>query len=228
MLFRSGVIDLVKNDKNIKIDDNNFYTIEKYRCSYGFNMEAYQKHQNEIGSIDNLKQQLTNRAKISFYMIVFLDDSLLDKVCDTIISFEVLPKFVSFITYRNNDTKKIIDTCNSKLNDKVGWKLHNMLNDLDYQESLDVVLDTNAHTKSSSYLWINYCDSLDSWSRDIKQINHTITLLQPECNALLRTKDHNDGLFIGLQNYDEIRHSVDPEIFKALKTLPNPVIKYYA
>ena len=96
------------------------------------------------------------------------------------------------------------------------------------QNSLDVVLDTNTHTKSSSYLWINSCDSLSSWQKDMQKINHAITVLQPECNALFREPASTDGLFIGLKNYDEIRHAINPDILKGLEAIPNPIIKYYA
>ena len=223
-----GVIDAIKKDKEISKDDKNFAVINKYRCVYGFNLEAYRANQDKIGSIEDLKTQLKNRARINYYMIVFLDHQKLDLVCETLLDLPVLPKFVSLVTYENNSTEDIISLFKSKVEGKIGWKLHNMLEQLDYQETLDVVLDTNTHTKTSTYLWINSSDNIKDWKNNIEQINRIITLEQPECHALLRDSSDNDGLFMALKNYDEIRHAVNPNIFEALRTTPNCTIKTYA
>ena len=103
-----------------------------------------------------------------------------------------------------------------------------MLEILDYQQSLDVVLDTNPYTKSASYLWINTSENLSSWATDISNINHEITIKQPNCNALFRKPMDSDGLFLGFKNYDEIRNAINKNIIEALASIDNPIIKYYA
>jgi hypothetical protein len=223
-----GVVDIIKNDKSISQDSNSFNIIDKYRCAYGFDLKVYEANKEKIGSIEDLKNALKERATISYYMIVFLDSLVIDKVCEKILGLPILPKFVSFVTYQDNETDKIISTCKKLLNTKVGWKLHNMLEILTYQESLDIVLDTNTHTKSSAYLWINSSNNIDMWEENIKKINYIVTLQQPECHALLRNNTDKDGLFMSFKNYDEIRHSISPNIFEAFQNIPNPTIINYA
>lgn len=223
-----GIIEAIKTDKNIYTDSDNYNVIDKYRCAYGFNVDTYQQNQDKIGSVEDLKNALKQRAIINYYMIVFLDDDKTEDVCSEILALPIKPKFISLITYQNNETQKIIEIFKNKVGDGIGWKLHNMLEILDYQESLDVVLETNTHTKSSTYVWINSSDSVLYWKKDIENIHYIVTVKQPECHALVRQYPEQDGLFMAFQNYDEIRHSVNPDIFEALKTIPNPIIKNYA
>ena len=219
------IINHVKDKKSLDIVDD-FYEISPYRCAFAFSINVYKNNINTIGSIDNLKNELTQRAKIDYYMVVFLDPTHIDQVCESISQLNILPKFISIIVNDNNETASLINKLNVQLPKNVMWKLHNILGELSLQESLDTVFKTNTHVSGITYLWINKSNSYSSWNSDVKNINDIIVLEQPYINACFR-KD-NDGLFLTFNNYNNILESYGKDILTSIDTIENKMIAYYA
>jgi hypothetical protein len=221
-----NIFDHIKSKKTIISEINGFNSILNYRCAFAFSTEVYQEHKEEIGSIDDLKNQLVERATISYYMIILLEESQIDKVCQSLSNLIVKPKFVSFVLHQNNNTETIINKLNS-LTSIIPWKLHNLLEaDSSQQDILDTVLSTNTNIGQSQYLWINTADSYDTWGTSISTINRIIVLEQPTLHAMFRSG--TSGLFIGVDNYNKLIRDKKTDILSAIQDLPNPLIHYYA
>lgn len=221
------IIDSIIDHKNPYITDSGFYAIPKYRCAFAFNDTIYRENIEKIGSIENLKQQLAARAKINYYLLIFLDGDDINLVCDNILQMPIKPSFVSFVLSLSNNTKPIIDNITNKFLGSIQWKLHNILDEYSLQDSLDTVLDTNEKKQDITYLWINRSGTSAMWPQEIAKINHVITIEQPILHAMFRDKD-NDGLFIGIHNYYTIRQHIHHDIFTAIDTMPQPHIYIYA
>jgi len=222
-----GVIEQIKGSKSLLKNDQKFYSIVNYLCPFAFSVDVYEKNKDQIGSIDDLKRQLYLKSRPSYYMVIFLDDTELSVVAKAILDLPVKPEFVSLITYQNNSTENIISTF-SILNDKVQWKLHNLLENFEYQDSLSVALDTNLAKNKCQFLWVTAGSYHYLWHQDILNISNIVTIKQPIAHALYRKPGDKDGLFMSFKAYEEIRHNVNLDISLALEEIENPLIQYYA
>jgi hypothetical protein len=222
-----GIIEEIKDSKSLIVNDQKFYSISNYSCPLAFSLNVYEKYKEEIGSIDDLKKHLYLKSQPTYYMIIFLDHIDPSVIVQDILNLAVKPGFVSIITYQNNNTENIIKAF-TLLDNNIQWKLHNILEDSDYQDSLNIVLDTNPNKNSYQFLWVNHGMSHDLWNDNIIDITKIVTVKQPVAHALYREPKNKDGLFISLKNYEEIRYHVNTDISLALEEIENPAIKYYA
>jgi len=222
------IIDQIKDSKNLTINSENFYSVHNYLCPYAFSMRVYEEHKEELGSIDDLKKSLYLKNRISYYLIIFLEDIDPNDVVKSIMGLPIKPGFVSIVTYQKNNTENLINCFKALKDHNIEWKLHNMLERFDYQESISVVLDTNTAKNMQQFIWVNLATSYNLWNEDIINLNHIVTIKQPVAHALYRNQEDTDGLFITIKTYEEIRHSVNMDITLALKEIDNPLVKYYA
>jgi hypothetical protein len=191
-------------------------------------MSTYEQHKEELGSINDLKERLYKKSQANYYLVIFIDnDTDISRVSKSILGLPIKPGFVSIITYRNNNTEKLIDTFKT-LDNQITWKLHNLLEDFDYQDSLSIVFDTNPARSNHHFFWINDAKSHTSWTQDILKINNIISIKQPIAHALYRNKVSTDGLFMSFKAYEEIKYDMKMGIIEALEKIENPLIQYYA
>lgn len=222
-----GIIDNISQKKEIVISDTGYNNIYMYRCPFAFSKRIYDQHIESIGSKEKLTEELIRRAEIKYYMVIFVTDiNDIDNICQHLNSLPILPKFVSIILYKNNETSTIIDKMKNNLNKNIEWKLHNILETTDPQESLDIVLNTNDKKQNADYLWINNSDSCEKWKNEISLINHVITIEQPVLHAMFRSK--NDGLLLGFNNYYALLTHINTNIWSAIDHLDKPHIFLYA
>lgn len=219
-----GIIEKIQNIKEITVSDN-FNTILHYRCPFAFSVEVYKNNQNDIGSIEDLKQKLISNAIIGYYMVVFLEDDNVLELCETIKQMRIKPKFLSLVIKNNNDTENIISTIKTSLSADVKWKLHNFLEDMNFQDALDTIFSTNTNKNDITYFWINSSNNKTTFDKDILKINDIITIEQPFLHALFR--NNTDGLFLTFNNYENLMTQHKTGIIEALQNTENPLIRYY-
>lgn len=222
-----GVLEHISDKKTITTGDSGFLSISQFRCPFAFSTEVYKNHQQNIGSIDDLKHQLIKRATIDYYLIAIVTEDGVGLLCENIKKLTVKPKFVSVVLKSSNNTASVIQTLNT-LTTTAPWKLHNILEDNPSQQDiLDIVISTNTNIQNVNYLWINTETDMDQWDKNIISINKTIVLEQPTLHAMFRTKD-KDGLFIGLHNYQQLIKDKQTNIISAIESLNPPLLHYYA
>ena len=221
-----GVIEKIKDAKSLVPNEQKFYSIINYLCPFAFSVDVYEKHKEEIGSIEDLKKQLYLKSQPTYYMVIFLDNIDPSVIVQNIMDLPVKPGFVSVITYQNNNTEKIISAF-SALENQIQWKLHNILENFDYQNSLSIVFDTNPNKNNYQFLWVNSESSHNLWYQDILNLNEIVTIEQPVAHALYRKPEDKDGLFMSFKSYEEIRYNINTNISLALEEIENPLIKYY-
>lgn len=225
---KMNIIDQIKQYHNISISENNFYSISDYYCRYGFDLNRYDQHKEEIGTIEDLKNTLINRAKVKYYLVIDVKDaSGIPVLCKTINRLTIPPQFISFIFIQQNNTDIIINNIKNILNPNIGWKIHNFLEDTDLTNSISVIFDTNAGQKDTVYFWINSDTNFSSWNNEIIKINNILYIDQPKCHALFRSKN-KDGLFLSFNQYKEMKIHLNSDIFKAINLIENPQFIYYA
>jgi hypothetical protein len=220
-----GILEHIEGSKTINIVDN-FNEILHYRCPFAFSVDVYKEHNEQLGSIDNLKQELIKKAQVNYYLTIFLDANDLDNVCNSINGLPIVPQFVSIVVQQNNDTANIISKLENLLSKEIKWKLHNFLEEYTLQDSLDTIFKTNTHTASSNYFWVNTSKSSATWANDITKINSIIVVEQPFLHALFRAD--NDGLFLTFKNYEQIITLYNSDIMSSIKNIKDPAIRYYA
>ena len=103
------IIDSIKDSKSITVKENYNY-INNYACKYGLSKETYFKHYDEFQKID-IKSYILNKKLLSYYLVVdFTNSSFsIKECCETINGLTILPNFISFVFYNNNDSKNIIN-----------------------------------------------------------------------------------------------------------------------
>lgn len=101
--------------------------------------------------------QKTSQASI--YLIYFIDDNIdmFEKNLQTLNNSFVKPQYISIIKPKNINIKsnKIVELLNKYSLCK--WKIHNLLDNLNYYQSVDLVLATNTGNNNTKYycVWDN-------------------------------------------------------------------------
>lgn len=226
---KMNIIQEIKNNHNITISENNFNIITDYVCRYGFDLNTYDQNKKDLGSIDDLKTQIYNKAKIKYYLLIDVTNvDNIANVCQEINNLYIKPGYVSFLLNKENHTEIIISNIKKELSDTVPWKIHNFLEEnTDLNKKLNTVVDTNAKKNDTVYFWVDNDFNSSLWNQEIKNINKIIYIHQPKCHALFRSTN-KDGLFLSFDLYKLMRTDLDPNIFKALEVLENPQFIYYA
>lgn len=223
-----NILEQIKDYHTPTISDNNFYIIPDYRCRYGFDIDTYDQHKDQIGTITDLQKHLETRTQISYYLIVNVTNpSLIKDVCLSITQLVVVPKFVSFILYQSNNIENIIQQIKSRLDSSIEWKVHNFLEHKSLNESISVIFDTNANKNNSAYFWINDDTTHLMWQTELSVINKTIYLYQPKCHGLFRDTSKN-GMFLSFKLYKDMKTHLSSDIFRAFDLLESPKFIYYA
>jgi hypothetical protein len=222
-----GIIDRVKELKTINVGGTNFNKINQYRCAFAFSADVYKNNLSETVSVESLKEQLYIRAAVDYYMVILLKDlSVLDDICKTLSTMLIKPKFVSLVTEQNNHTESILEKLKINMPENIKWKLHNFLDNYNFQETMDTIFETNTHKTNITYFWINDTDSINTWDKDISKINDTIVIEQPFLHAMFRK--NQDGLFLTFNNYQQILNIYKTDILTALEEkIENKSILYY-
>lgn len=220
-----NIIEKINGIKTITIE-NNFNSILHYKCPMAFSMNIYRDNIAEIGTINDLKSKLINNAIIKYYMVIFLDENFLENVCLSIQNLDILPKFISFIVNENNNTANLLNKFRDAIPKNITWKLHNLLENMSYQDILNTIFDTNNQKNNIPYFWINTSDTYSTWNNNIKNINDIIIYEQPFLHALFRSKK-NDGMFLTFNNYYSILDLDKTNINSAIQKIENPLIRYY-
>lgn len=220
-----GIIDYIKDKKQITVK-NDYNYIHNYSCSYAMDRDFYEKYiEDKIGSHSIYDMVIINRA-INYYMIVNLEKSKnLQKICDKINKLSIKPKRLSIYS------QEFLDTSILKSLKVMHWKVHRYVE----VESFDSMIYGSMSTFNKNdikYIWTvseNFILSSDI-EKNIQNIN-TITNIDQDdnCNALTsqHTDNEVDGLFITLENYQNLTHKFNQSILHCINNFPNFVLGYY-
>ena len=228
------IIDSIKDSKSITVKENYNY-INNYICKYGLSKETYFKYYDEFHKID-IKSYILNKKLLNYYLVIDFTNSSssVKECCENINSLSILPNFISFIFYNNNDSKNIIDTIGENLEKSIKWKVHNFLENIDKNDMLEVIFDTNSNANNTDFFWISTPENIvEMIEKDsINNINYIVHVLQPSCGFLKfnKNKDNYNGLFMTFTNYKSIKESIKKTLDLALQELidlnPDHVMYY--
>lgn len=213
--------DLIKEHKQIS-KKNNFNYIENYICRYTLSDDMHNDLISEGYTLQNILDFMIEKIKVRYYLVINISSDL-DKIkdlCFMINKLEILPVFISFINKDLNNGNQITDLIQEHLSQKITWKLHNFLVDLDLQECMTISMDTN-FTKTSSQIFCVYDQATNGNDYDL--LNSRIIFLhislivnQINCHAVLDTISSLDGLAMSFNAYKLLINGCDKNILLAI------------
>lgn len=221
------IINKIIDHKNITIDSNNYNTIHNYACRFGFSKDIYEKHKEEFDKID-LLSKIDNNAKLPIYLIMDCvpEGPNVDLIIDHLSQTNFHPKFMSmlFRDKSNQPIDTIYDNISSKIPNTT-WKIHNFLEDMDLNDSIDHILSTNLSKSQCSYLLVYKSSDYEHLNTDLLNINESVVLHQMPHIAMVKNLDSLYGLTISVQNYI-VAKSISNNLLDAIRTESETLLKY--
>ena len=212
-----NIPQLISDIKNITTDDQGFNIINEYACRYGFSKDIYNKHREELSSID-FEKRLSYNSQVKFYLILDCNNTIdFDILSDQINNLSIKPVALSMI-FRSSDQNIFSDAIHSKIlntklsNNNIKWKVHKLIENSDLEFAIDHVLSTNMHPNYSSHILVYHINDIDHLNDDINFLNQQIMLYQRPHIAIL---DKNLSLY---------RLCITFENYKVAKNLGNTII----
>ncbi len=227
------IINTIKDSKNISIK-NEYNYIENYECQYALDKNFYEENiKNKIDEAALMEHIFANRSIRYWLIINCSDEKNIDKLCDTINSFDILPGKISFFS-KNLDTNKLNNftkVIQSKIT-KSKWTVHHVVDEDDFENIVYATSNLIKDSENLSYFLVLEDQSLLSQnvnSDSITLLNHITNILQPEdCNALQQqNKEGIDTLFMALGSYKNLTKRYSQSIITCIKTVPDFTMCYY-
>ena len=228
-----NIINTIKDSKKISTK-NGYNYIENYECQYALEKTFYQEQIKDHVDEDTLTQHIFLNRSIRYWMVVNCSNKdNIDKLCDNINSFDILPKKISFFIsdLDTEQMEKFTKVIQSKIT-KAKWTIHHIV-DADTLENL--LYATCSVLKASENL-VHFLvleeESLLSEevnSDSITLLNHITNIVQPEdCNALQQqNKEGIDTLFMSISSYRNLTKRYSQSIQTCIKTVPDFTMCYY-
>ena len=223
-----NIIDQVSNIKKITKDSNNFNIIENYACRYGFSKKIYDENKENLEN-NNFDQMLSNNSKMRYHLILDMElNNDIDHIIKEIKELDILPRYVSFM-FRNKETQTFIPNKHTSLlnsiNQDFDWKIHNFLEKLDLEHSIDHILSTNFKNNNTSHFLVYSSNNVHSLNSEVSTINNTIMLYQKSFIAMLKNSSSLYGLLMSFDNY-KVAKSIDRSLLSAISTEPDSITFY--
>jgi hypothetical protein len=222
-----NIIDYIKDIKNININQD-FYYIDDYVCRFAFGKDTYENNKEELKTID-LVQVLLDRSSIKYYLIMELsNEDCVDQMVDSINNLSILPKFISFVTFKYANHEQLIEKLSNKLNKKIQWKIHKFLVDETIDHRIHPILDTNKRANNSHYFLVCKGEEASGLENYIMRINTMINIEQIKFHILMKDLSHSIyGIFMSFDHYGLIRSLISPIGIEELSKDPSYLIRYY-
>jgi hypothetical protein len=223
-----NIIDHIKNHKTIKVEAG-FNVIENYVCKMGFDKKTYEKNKSSL-SIETIKQELVNRACLSYYLLIdisYLDAKQVEVLCEKLLNLSIKPKFISFLLFPHDQNKEKIFTIKKHMGKEIMWKAHSFINEISKNDAIHIALDTNVGKNDTQYLLIYDAKDIDDLDQDTNEINSNIMIIQKPFHYGKKVGSENlNGLFISFNNYNFSR-SIDKDLQQAISGITGATILEY-
>lgn len=224
------IIEHIRNIKTLSVDDKGYYTIHEYVCKMGFDKNTYETNKEKI-SIDEIKQEIVNRACIRYYLVLNITTSTLEEienVCNVLKELEIKPVFISFIMFKNPENHRRVEILKKHIDNEFMWKAHGFIEEISADEAIHVAIDTNYGKNNSHYLFIYDTKKILELNNDINEINTNITITQKPMHYAIKknSSDITAGLFLTFNNY-QICRSIDKNILESLTSIKDAIVLEY-
>ena len=223
-----NIIDHISSIKKITKDSNKFNIIENYACRYGFSKKIYEENKENLEN-NNFDQMLSNNSKMRYHLILDMElNNDIDNIIKEISKLDILPSYVSFM-FRNKQTRTFIPNKHTELlnsiNQDFDWKIHNFLEELDLEHSIDHILSTNFKNNNTYHFLVYSSNNIHVLNSEISSINNNIMLYQKSFIAMLKNSSSLYGLLMSFDNY-KVAKSIDYSLLSAINTEPDSITFY--
>lgn len=221
-----SIPEILTNTKYV-INDKN-HMIDNYQCLYAFGKNTLETIKDETK--DSIKQKILERNKLSFSLIVSLDQCNTDseRLCEMLNELDFRPK--NILCYGKNIEKKDVSCFNK--NSPIPWKLNKIQSDIADTIALVSSVDTFANKNGTiGFLHISSQDLLSQLDDIINSIH--INIVINRYGGIMYKERHNiNGMFMLYDDYkaigtDKLILIDSPWLFFSLDAYKNtPVIIY--
>lgn len=223
-----NIIESIKTHKSITQDDNHFNIIHNYACRFGFSKQIYEQNQDKFVGLD-LDAKIKYNARLQYYLVLdcVKEGPNIDQIIDTLSNSGMPPSQLSLL-FRSSSNQEFNESHKEIIPQKLPgtvWKVHNFLEELDIQGSMDHVLSTNVKTNTPQYLLVYKSSDLEHFSSDINTISRSVVLDQKPNIAMIKNLNSIYGLGITFANYN-VAKSIDINILTALANEESQLLRY--
>lgn len=219
----------IKNIKNLSIKDN-FYIIEDYTCLYGFGKDQYSIHKNNINHTQ-LKEIIKEKTELKSYLLLdarLITIDQLSQIINELSHLEIKPKKVSFIVSPEN-SDSFYRTIHKNLSCEK-WTMHVFINDIPFNDCINIVLDTNLQTCNAwcviFYDASRYIENGDI-DKTINSIHKKLIIQQLSFHGVFESKDSLHKLCLNCHIYKLITSTLSNDILKGLSLEDNIILSSY-
>lgn len=222
-----NIPDKIQNVKKLSIV-NDFYEIENYRCLYGFGHDQYNKNLDTFKDID-LKDTIKEKANLKYCIIIdtrSITDDEFRIIINEINNLTIRPDTCSIITHDNNPQTRyeyIKDNLSCKK-----WKLHVLVKDMSFNDSINTILDTNlSDVDFWCLLFIEAHKHNKNLDNIVNQLQNTFIIKQS--NFFGMTDKVLDLHYLCLNRivYRSLVSTIDRNIIKSIEITPEIVLEIY-
>lgn len=216
------IINHIGINKNLKVV-NDYYYIDNYQCQYCLSKEVYLKNKDQFDSVDVI-EYIKQKVLLQYYLIIDCNQSIdVDAILSKIMNLSIAPKFVSFIV-RNEESDSVPNLIKrlSQAETNFIWKIHDSDKEIEFDEILKSVLDTNIKICKSRYIWIRSYDQLMNDNDEISIINYLVNIKQDSVSVLCSSEsDTIHSCFLNIKDYEDLITNVSSCLYNAIKTVVN-------
>ena len=226
-----NLIDVIKNKKELSVVDSFFY-IKDYRCSYGFSENIYQTHP-QLQKDVNIKDYVLEKAKISYYLIVdvrLLSTQEILRKINIIKNLDIKPKFISFVTATQQNTKDIIVNIQKNLDKThIDWKIHSFLNTISFNDCINIAAETTINSMDNIHHMIfdDGGESSISLNDIVNHSHYVFKIIQEPTYCIMTDKESLNMLSMYISLYKSIISTIGKDIINGINSIPNLNIGFY-
>jgi hypothetical protein len=182
--------ELIKKDKIINKDTDGYNTIEDYRCSYAFHKKIYEDNKDELGSIQDVANQVRRNNTIR-YSLCLLAEGDADRTLAALRKIKKLSIYPSHIQIIGLDIN--IEKIYKKLEKKdilpkgTTWKCNGFYVYTDYYDMIRAGTSTNNQLKTIPFMMFANENTIEKMEKNdiVGLINYLIYVIRDEASILI-------------------------------------------
>lgn len=212
------IINHISANKHLEVVSD-YYRINNYQCQYCLSKDFYLKNKEQFFNID-IMEYIKQKVLLKYYLLIDCN-KYIDIPCllDKILNLNIHPKFISFIV-RNGNEQNILELVEElkKIESKFIWKVHAFTQDINFDEALKSVLDTNIKVCNSNYIWIRSYDQMINDKDEIGMINYLVNVKQDNVSILCSQNSETiHSCFLNTIDYEDLVVNVSTCLFRAIQ-----------
>lgn len=229
-----GIIEIIKNSKELSIIDNYFY-IKNYRCAYGLSENIYNQYP-ELQKTDNIQNFVADRAKLKYYLLLDLRNlsnvDIISKI-DEIKTFNIKPKFISLICNQDSHDQNLISQIHKSFKgSSISWKIHLFLHSIPLNDCINIAAETtipNFDEKITALIINDYTNKEvnNLFNDHINYVHYVFKVLQNDTYCIANETNSLNMMAMFTSLYKSIISTISKDILYGINNIKELKIGHY-